>query len=41
MQEAPGHRSDVVEELEGGVGSVSVDRSGRGEESEMAIDLFG
>jgi hypothetical protein len=41
MEEFPGEGTDVVEELEGGVGSIGVDGARAEEELEMSIDFFG
>jgi hypothetical protein len=40
MEESPGEGADIVEESEGVVGSVGVDRACSQEELEVGIDLF-
>ncbi len=41
IEEAPGDGSDVVEELEGGLGLGGVDGAGTDEEAEVSVDLSG
>jgi hypothetical protein len=40
MQETPGHGAEAVEELEGVFGSLSIGRSSRDEQPQMAVNLF-
>ena len=40
MEESPGEGSDVVEELEGVVGTFGIDGTGTEEELEVGVDLF-
>ena len=39
VEEAPGHGSDVVEELNGLSGGLSVDGTGTDEETKVSVDL--
>jgi hypothetical protein len=41
MQEAPGHRADLIEELQVIPGPIPVDGNGRDEQLQMAVNLFG
>jgi len=41
MQQTPGHRANVVEELESGSSPVGVEGTRVDEEPEVGVDLFG
>jgi len=41
MEETPGHRADVVEEMGSGFGSAGIDDTGTNQECEVSVDLFG
>jgi hypothetical protein len=41
MQEAPGHRADLIEERQGILGSFPAHGTGREEQPQMGVDLFG
>ena len=41
IEEAPGHGTDLIEEVEGDLDSVVIDSTSAGEETEVGIDLLG
>jgi hypothetical protein len=41
VEKAPGHGTDLIEEVEGNIDSLRADCTGGGQESEKGVDLLG